>query len=154
MKKMVMVLIMVFGLSAIFADSYVAFTNKKGLVLYNNNDQTAFNTYVKSLFEGATSDYTDKEKKNSALIVVTDVQHAIHIVLVGIDVKNPKLYWVFTGDLDKNGEPEENTFKSFIVETDLKTDPVTVGLSFIKEKVIQINNVDKNKVVYQMCITE
>lgn len=149
---MIVVLMMVFGLSAVFADSYVAFTNKEGLALYNGYDNTEFNTWVKSCFEAGTSDFTDKEKKNTALIVVVDGQRAIHSVWVVIDVKNPKLYWVCTGDFDKNGVLIEETFKSFEVETDLKTDPVTVGLTFIKEKVIQINNVNKDKVVYQMAI--
>lgn len=156
MKKMIMVLmvLIVSMTTTLFADSYVAFTNKEGLALYNGYDNTEFNTWVKSCSEAGTSDWTYKEKKNSALIIVVDDQRAIHSVLVVINVKNPKLYGVCTGDFDKNGQLLENTFKCFAVETSLKTDPVMVGLSFIKEKVLQINNVDKEKVVYGMCITE
>lgn len=150
MKKMMMVLMMVFGLSAVFADSYVAFTSKEGLALYNNNDQTAFHTFVKSVFESGTSCLTNQQKKNSTLIVVTDEQRAVHMVLVVKDEKNPKLYWVAVGNFYKDGNPDIDSIKGFTVETSLKTDPVIVGLSFIKEKVLQINNIDKEKVVYSM----
>ena len=151
-----MVLMMVFGLSAIFADSYVAFTNKQPIEIYESNEEkrAAINTWVKSYFETVTSDSTDEEKKNASLIIVVDDQRVIHTVWVDIDIKNPKLYWVYIFDFDENGQPLENTLKTFEVETDLKTDPVTVGLAFIKEKVIQINNVNKNKVVYQRTIIE
>lgn len=153
MKKMMMILMMVFGLSAVFADSYVAFTDKKGLELYNGYDQTKFNTWVKSCFEAGASDCTEKEKRNSTLIIVVDDQRAIHGIWVVIDEKNPKVYWICTADFDENGQIEE-TFEDFKVETDLKTDPVTVGLAFIKERVIQINNVNKDKIVYQMTFSE
>ena len=153
MKKMVMVLMMVFGLSAVFADPYVAFTSKEGLALYNNYDNTDFNAWIKSLFKNGTDGLTEKEKRNSTLIIVVDDQRAIHSVWVVIDEKNPKIYWVCTGDFDKNGLLIEKTFEGFKIETSLKTDPVIVGLSFIKEKVLQINNVDKEKVVYSMVVT-
>lgn len=153
MKKMVMVLMMVFGLSAIFADSYVAFTSEEGLALYNNYDNTEFNTWIKSGFKSGTDALTEKEKRNSTLIIVVDDQRAIHSVWVVIDEKNPKIYWVCTGDFDKNGVLIEKTFEGFKIETSLKTDPVMVGLSFIEEKVLQINNVDKEKVVYSMVVT-
>lgn len=148
MRKMIMVLMMVFGLSAAFADSYVAFTSEEGLELYNGYDNTEFNNWVKSYYNGVNKDATDKEKKNSTLIIIIDDQCIIHYVWVDIDVKNPKIYWVYTGDFDKNGNLDENSMLSFKLETSLKTDPVTVGLSLIKENVIQINNVNKEKVVY------
>lgn len=148
MRKMIMVLMMVFGLSAAFADSYVAFTSEEGLSLYNRYDNTDFDTWAKECFETATSDYTDKEKKNATLIIVVGDKRAIHFVWVYIDVKNPKIYWVYTFDFDENGQSLENTFKGFEVETDLKTDPVLVGLNFVKEIVFQVNNIDKGKVVY------
>ena len=150
MRKMIMILMMVFGLSTVFADSYVAFTSKEAAALYESNEEKReiFDAAVKEEFEAGTNDFTEKEKKNATLIVVVDDQHVIHFVWVDIDVKNPKLYWVYTIDFDKNGVLIKETFEAFKVETDLKTDPVTVGLSFIKEKVIQINNIDKGKVVY------
>ena len=156
MKKMIMILmaLIVSMTTTLFADSYVAFTNKEGLALYNGYDQTDFNTWVKSRFEAGTNDCTEKEKKNATLIIVVDDQRAIRTVWVDIDVKNPKLYWVYTIDFDKNGVPIKETFEAFKVETDLKTDPVTVGLSFIKEKVFQVNNIDKGKVVYSSFAVE
>ena len=155
MKKMMIILMMVLTIgAAVFADSYVAFTSKEGLALYNDYDNTGFNTWVKSCFEAGTSDCTDKEKEDSTLIIVVDNRRAIQSVWVVIDEKNPKLYWVCTCDFDKNGELIDKTIESFSVETSSKTDPVLVGLAFIKEKVIQINNIDKEKVVYQMAISE
>lgn len=155
MKKIMILMALIVSMTtAVFADSYVAFTSKEGLALYNGYDHTEFDSWVKEGFEAGTNDCTEKENKNSTLIIVVDDQRAIHSVWVVIDVKNPKIYWICTGDFDKNGLLIEETFEGFKIETDLKTDPVTVGLLFIKERVLQINNVDKDKVVYQMCISK
>ena len=152
---MMIILMMVLTIgAAAFADSYVAFTSKEGLALYNDYDNTGFNTWVKSCFEAGTSDCTDKEKEDSTLIIVVDNRRAIQCVWVVIDEKNPKLYWVCICDFYKNGELIDKTIESFNVETSSKTDPVLVGLNFIKEIVFQVNNIDKEKVVYQMAISE
>ena len=113
--------------AAVFADAYVAFTDREGLALYNGYDNTEFNAWIKSCFKNGTDSLTEKEKKNSTLIVVVDDQRAIHSVWVVIDEKNPKIYWICIGDFDKNGVLDEKTFEGFKVETSLKTDPVTVG---------------------------
>ena len=44
MKKIVILMLMVFGLSAVFADSYVAFTSKEGFEVYCNSDHTELDT--------------------------------------------------------------------------------------------------------------
>ena len=143
MKKMMMVLVMVFGLSAVFADSYVAFTGQNVIEDYENNEEekAALDAAVKSGFEDAIKleGLSKRQKDYTCIVVISDID-----LLYGI--------WVNTTDsrvfgiavLDADGNP----VGLYHYEASSKKDPVLVGLSFIKEIVLQVNNIDKNKVVF------
>ena len=146
MKRMLMVLMMVFGLSAVFADSYVAFTSKEALALYERDEEgrAVFDAAVKEEFEyfANRDKYSKQELKRFSHIIVVNETDVLYKVWVYSD--DSKIFGISITDADNNPIGE------YRYEASSKTDPVLVGLSFIKEIVFQVNNIDKNKVVYNV----
>ena len=144
MKKMMMVLVMVFGLSAVFADSYVAFTSQNIIEDYENNeeDKALFNAKVKSEFEsGANFEGLSKQQRKAYtyIVVINDTDLLYRIV---VHTTDSKVFGIVIADADSN------PIGYYHYEASSKTAPVLVGLNFIKEIVLQVNNIDKNKVVF------
>ena len=144
MKKMMMVLVMVFGLSAVFADSYVAFTGQNVIEDYESNEEekAALDAAVKSWFEEGAKflGLSKQQRKDYTYIVVfNDIDLLYEIVVCTTD---SKVFGIVIADVDGN------TVGTYHCEASSKTDPVLVGLKFIKEIVLQVNNIDKNTVVF------
>ena len=144
MKKILMVLTMVFGLSAVFADSYVAFTSQNVIEDYENNEEERafFDAAVKLTFEeGAKSNGLSKQQRKdyTYIVVVNDIGLLYEIC---VNTTDSRVFGIAIGDAD------DNPASYYHYEASSKTDPVLVGLSFIKEIVLQVNNIDKNKVVF------
>lgn len=146
MKRMLMVLMMVFGLSAVFADSYVAFTDNEALALYERDEEgrAAFDAAVKEEFEyfANRDKYSKQELKRFSHIIVVNETDVLYKVWVYSD--DSKIFGISITDADGN------PIGDYRYEASSKTDPVLVGLSFVKEIVFQVNNIDKNKVVYSV----
>ena len=144
MKKMIMVLMMVFGLSAVFADSYVAFTSKEGFEEYCNNAFIDFDC-VKEVYEESLSDFTNQQKKKATFIVVVDdkVNIIYYVILYAYDSKTFGSI-VFDDDF--------NIIKKCNIYPDIEVDPIFLCSSIIKEEVSHIVNVDKEEeVVFAIC---
>ena len=144
MKKIVILMLMVFGLSAVFADSYVAFTSKEGFEVYCNSDHTELDTWVKEGFEKGTSDFTNQEKKKATLIVVVDDKVNI-IYYVSLYAYDSKTFGSIVFDYDFN------IIKKCNIYPDIEVDPVLLCSSIISEEVSHIINIDKEKVVFAIC---
>lgn len=146
MKKMVMILMMVFGLSAVFADSYVAFTSKEALSLYESDEEgrATFDAAVKEEFEyfANRDKYSKQELKRFSHIIVINETDVLYKVWVYSD--DSKIFGIAITDAENNPIGDHH------YEASSKTDPVLVGLNFVKEIVFQVNNIDKNKVVYSV----
>ena len=139
-----MVLMMVFGLSAIFADSYVAFTGQNIIEEYESNeeDKALFDAAVKSEIEEAfkLNGFSKRQRKdNTYIIVISDTDLLYRIV---VNTTDSKVFGIVIADADYN------TVGLYHYEASSKKDPALVGLNFIKEIVLQVNNIDKNKVVF------
>ena len=145
MKKIIAVLVMVFGLSAVFADSYVAFASQNVVEIYESGseeEKASFNATVKSEIEKGfkLSGIPKQQRKDYTYIFVfSDID-----LLYGVTVctYDSKVFGISIVDAD------ENIVGIYHYEASSKTDPLQVGLNFIKETVLQVNNVDKNKVVF------
>ena len=143
MKKMLMILMMVFGLSVVFADSFIAITDRQSADAYENDEKlrAEVNDAVKEIFKDRISEgkYSKQEQKRFTLIVVSDTDFLYEV-------------WVYTAESKVFGigisDADGNPVGSYHYESSSKTDPVLVGLNFIKEIVLQVNNVDKGKVVF------
>ena len=150
MKKMVMVLMMVFGLSAVFADSYVAFTDEKTAALYESDEaeKAILDAEVKSRFEywAKLGGLSKQQRKDSTQIIIINDTDLLYEVWVYTD--DSKIFGIAIVDADGNPAGD------YHYEASSKTDPVLVGLNFVKEIVFQVNNIDKNKVVYSAFIVE
>ena len=150
MKKIVMVLMMVFGLSVVFADSYVAFTSEGAAALYESDEaeRAVFDAVVKEEFEyfASRDKYSKQELKGFSHIIVVNETDILYRV------------WVYSDDSKVFGiamvDDDGNPIGDYHYEASSKTDPVLVGLNFIKEIVFQVNNIDKNKVVYSSYAVE
>ena len=150
MKRMLMVLMMVFGLSAVFADSYVAFTNQQAIEQYENNEEVRarLDAIVKEDFANSTNSngFSKQEQKRFTHIVVVNETDILYTV------------WVYTTESKVFGigiaDADCNPAGGYHYEASSKADPVLVGLNFIKEIVLQVNNIDKNKVVYSAYETQ
>lgn len=143
MKKMMMVLMMVFGLSAVFADSYVAFTSKEEFEMYRDSNHSEWDANQKALFEEATADLSAKQKKNCTIIIVCDYNRDVikNHILVYKCIDDPKTYKVMVFDY-------VNVIVNRQIYATEKQDPVQIGLSCIKEDVTHVVNIDKEKVVF------
>ena len=150
MKKMMMDLMMVFGLSAVFADSYVAFTDNQPIEIYERDEEgrAIIDAAVKERFSywATLGRLSKQEQKDSTQIVVINETGVLYEV------------WVYTDDSKIFGiaiiDADDNNVGDYHYEASSKTDPVLVGLNFIKEIVFQVNNIDKNKVVYSSYAVE
>ena len=146
MKKMFLILMMVFGLSAVFADTYVAFTSEEAFDEYCNSDHTGWDASQKAFFEETTADLSAKQKKRSSLILVCDSGNEGVIknhILVYHLIHDPKAYGVIVFD------DNFNIIVNSRVNTWEKTDPVMVGLSCLKEQVTHIVDIDNQKVIFE-----
>ena len=144
MKKMIMVLMMVFGLSAVFADSYVAFTSKEEFEKYRDSNHSEFDAAFKEAFEEGTADLSAKQKKNSSIIIVYGDNDDVikKLILVYHYVYDPKTYGVIVFDSNFNKIVNR---RIYAIE---KQDPVQIGLGCIKEYVTHVVNIDKEEVVF------
>lgn len=144
MKKMFMVLMMVFGLSAVFADTFVAFTSKEEFEKYRDFNHSEWDAQQKAFFEEATADLSAKQKKRCSLIIVcSDNSDVIkNHIIVSHYIYDPKTYGVIV--FDDNFNVIVNR-RIYALE---KQDPVQVGLNCIKEDVTHVVNIDKGKVIF------
>lgn len=144
MKKMVMVLMMVFGLSAVFADTFVAFTSKEEFEKYRDSNHSEWDASQKAFFEETTADLSAKQKKNCTLIIVCDDNSDVikNHILVFHYIYDPKTYKVIVFDDNFNAIVNRQIYATE------KQDPVQIGLSCIKEDVTHVVNIDKEKVVF------
>ena len=140
-----MVLVMVFGLSAVFADSYVAFTDQNAIELYESSseeDKALFDATLKSEIEEGfkLSGLPKRQWKDNICIIVFNDAGPLYVITV--NTTDSKTFGIAIIDAD------ENIVGIYHYEASSKKDPVLVGLNFIKETVLQVNNIDKNKVVF------
>lgn len=144
MKRMLMVLMMVFGLSAVFADTYVAFTNNEEFEEYCNSNHSEWDAQQKAFFEETTADLSSKQKKRCSLIIVCGDNGGVikNHILVYHNIYDSKAYGVIV--FDDNFNVIVNR-RIYALE---KQDPVQVGLNCIKEDVTHIVNIDKGKVIF------
>ena len=141
MKKMIMVLMMVFGLSAVFAGTFVAFTSEEAFNEYCDSDHTEWDADQKALFEECLSDFTNQQKKKATFIVVVDdeVNAIYYILLYAYDSKSFGVI-IFDDHFDRIVDTGIFTYE--------KTNPVMVGLSCLKEQVTHILDLDKMEVTF------
>ena len=143
MKKMVMVLMMVFGLSAVFAGTFVAFTSEEAFNDYCDSDHTEWDADQKAFFEETTVDLSAKQKKKMTLIVVCDSGKdgviKNHILVYAYDSKSFGVI-IFDDHFDEIVNTGIYTYE--------KTNPVMVGLSCLKEQVTHIVDLDKMEVTF------
>lgn len=141
---MIMVLMMVFGLSAVFADTYVAFTNNEEFEEYRDSDHSEWDAQQKAFFEETTADLSSKQKKRLSLIIVCGDNGGVikNHILVYHKVYDSKAYGVIVFDDNFNVIVNRQIYA---LE---KQDPVQVGLNCIKEDVTHVVNIDKGKVIF------
>ena len=144
MKKMIMVLMMVFGLSAVFADTYVAFTNNEEFEEYCNSNHSEWDAKQKAFFKETTTDLSAKQKKRCSLIIVCGDNGDVikNHIIVYHNIYNSKEYAVTVFDDNFNVIVNRRVYATE------KQDPVQVGLSCIKEDVTHVVNIDKGKVIF------
>ncbi len=142
---MIMVLMMVFGLSAMFAGTYVAFTSEEEFEEYCNTDHSEWDTNQKAFFEETTADLSAKQKKRFSLILVCGDNDGVikNHILVAHLIHDPKTYRVIVFDDNFNMIVDSGVYAYE------KTDPVLVGLSFIKEQVTHVVDIDNQKVIFE-----
>lgn len=142
---MIMVLTMVFGLSAVFAGTFVAFTSEEAFNEYCDSDHVEWDASQRALFEESTAELTAKQKKNTKLIIVCGDNDGViknHILVCHL-VQDPKAYAVIIFD---------DNFDIIVYRTVYvyeKTDPVMIGLSFLNGKVTHIVDMDNQKVMFE-----
>lgn len=140
---MLMVLMMVFGLSAVFAGTYVAFTSEEAFNEYCDSDHTEWDAEQKAFFEETTADLSAKQKKKVTLIIVCDSGNdgviKNHILVYAYDSKSFGVI-IFDDHFDKIVNTGIFTYE--------KTNPVMVGLSCLKEQVTHILDLDKMAVTF------
>ena len=151
MKKMMMILMLVVTIgAAAFADSYVAFTDNQPIEIYESNEEkrAIFDAAVKERFAcwATLARLSNQEKKDSTHIIVINETDVLYEVWVYTD--DSKIFGIAIVDADGN------TIGDYHYEASSKTDPVLVGLNFVKEIVFQVNNIDKGKVVYSSYAVE
>ena len=147
MRKMIMVLMMVFGLSAVFAKSFVVLTDDESVAYYSRNSAVE-NNAIKDLFiYGVTENgFPESDWKSFTQILVFDKTGCIYNIWVCS--RNPKVFGIsITGF---NGNPNGE----YHCDTTKKTDPLQVGLNFIDKKILQIYSVDDEKLIYNTYAVE
>lgn len=141
---MIMVLMMVFGLSAVFADTFVAFTSKEEFEKYRDSDHTEWDADQKAFFEETTADLSSKQKKRTSLIIVCGDNDGVikNHIIVYHNIYDSKTYGVIVFDDNFNVIVDRRIYATE------KQDPVQVGLNCIKEDVTHVVNIDKGKVIF------
>lgn len=143
MKKMIMILMMVFGLSTVFAGTFVAFTSEEVFNDYCDSDHTEWDASQRAFFEETTADLSAKQKKKATLIVVCDSGNdgviKNHILVYAYDSKSFGVI-IFDDHFDRIVDTGIFTY--------IKTDPVMIGLSCLKEQVTHIVDLDKMDVPF------
>lgn len=144
-----MIMVMVFGLSAAFAGTYVAFTSKEEFEEYYNSNHSEWDADQKAFFEETTADLSAKQKKRSTLILVCGDNDGVikNHVIVYHNIYDSKAYGVIVFD---------DNFDIIIhrqIYVPKKQDPVMVGLSCIKEQVTHIVDIDNQTVIFESCDT-
>ena len=137
-----MVLMMVFGLSAVFAGTYVAFTNSEEFEEYYNSDHSEWDAEQKAFFEETTADLSAKQKKNTTLILVCGGDTGVIKNHILVFIRGSETYGVIVFDDDFN------IIVQRLVYVYEKASPVMIGLSFIKDQVTHIVDIDKQKVIF------
>lgn len=139
-----MVLMMVFGLSAVFAGTYVAFTNNEEFEEYCGSDHSEWDASQKAFFEETTADFSSKQKKRCSLIIVCGDNGDVikNHIFVCHNVYYPEIYGVIVFDSNFDVIVQRQIYATE------KQDPVQIGLSCIKEEVTHVVSIDKNKVVF------
>ena len=141
MKKMMMVLMMVFGLSVVFAKSFVVLTDDESVAYYSTHTEIENNAIKGFFVDGCVSNgFPESDWKSFTQIVVFEKDVCIYNIWVCS--RDPKNFGIsVTG---YNGNPNG----VYHCDTAKKTDPLQVGLSFIDRRILQIYNVDDEKLVY------
>ena len=143
MKKMMMVLmaLIVSMTTAVFADSYIAFTSKEAFNNYCDSEHAELDTFIKEVFEESFADIPAKNKKKATFIVVVDdkVDIIYYVLVYAYDSKSFGVI-IFDDHLDRIVDTDIFTYKEY--------DPVMVGLSCIKERVTHILDLDKMDVLF------
>ena len=140
---MIMVLMMVFGLSAVFADTFVAFTNNEEFEEYWDSDHSKWDAEQKAFFEETTADLSAKQKKNTKLIIVCGDNDGVIKNHILVFIRDPETYGVMVFD------DNFDIIVHRIVYVYEKTDPVMIGLSFLNDKVTHIVDIDNQKVMFE-----
>ena len=143
MKKMFMVLMMVFGLSAVFAGTYAAFTDNEEFEEYYNTDHSEWDANQKAFFEECTADLSAKQKKNSKLIIVCGGKGDVIKNHILVFIRDSETYGVIVFD------DNFDIIVHRMVYAYEKTNPVMIGLSFIKDQVTHIVDIDNQKVIFE-----
>ena len=144
MKRMIMVLMMVFGLSAVFAKSFVVLTDDESVAYYATHTKVE-NDAIKGFFvDGCVSNgYPESDWKSFTQIVVYEKGYCIYNIWVCS--RDPKMFGIgFTSFI---GNPDGEN-KAYHCDTTKKTDPLQVGLNFIDRRILQVYSVDDEKIVF------
>lgn len=139
-----MVLMMVFGLSAAFAGTFVAFTSEEAFNNYCDSDHTEWDASQRAFFEESFADIPAKNKKKATLIIVCDSGNdgviKNHILVYAYDSKSFGVI-IFDDHFDRIVHRTVYVYE--------KTDPVMIGLSFLNDKVTHIVDIDNQKVMFE-----
>ena len=133
--------------TAVFADSYVAFTSEEEFEEYCDSNHSEWDAELKALFEESTADYSAKQKKRFSLIVVrggNNDEDIKNIIIVYHHIHDSKTYGVIIFDENYNIIVNQ---KVYAYED---SNPVQVGLSCLKEEVTHVVNINKGKVIFAL----
>ena len=141
MKKILMILMMVFGLSAVFAKSFVVLTDVESVAYYSRNTKIE-NDAIKGFFvDGVVSNgYPESDWKSFTQVVV--FEKGVCIYNIWVCSRDPKNFGISVTGF--KGNPNG----VYHCDTTKKTDPLQVGLNFIDRRVLQVYSVDDEKLVY------
>ena len=145
MRKMMMILMMVFGLSAAFAKSFVVLTDDESVEYYSRNTKVE-NDAIKGFFKDGVVNLPKSEWKKYTKIIVFDKTGCIYSIW--LYSKDRKVFGISI--VGYNGNPNGD----YHCDTTKKTDPLQVGLNFIDKKILQIYSVDDEKLIYNTYAVE
>lgn len=141
MKKMLMVLMMVFGLSAVFAKSFVVLTDDESVAYYSRNAEVENNAIKGFFVDGVVAGgFPESDWKNFTQILV--FEKGVCIYNIWVCSRDPKMFGISVTGF--KGNPSGD----YHCDTTKKTDPLQVGLNFIDRRVLQVYSVDDEKLVY------
>ena len=142
---------MVFGLSAAFAKSFVVLVDEESVAYYSRNFK-AENKAIKGFFvDGVVANgYPESDWKSFTQIIV--FEKGICIYNIWVCSRDPKAFGISVAGFF-NGNPSGN-YHVYHCDTTKKTDPLQVGLNFIDRRVLQVHSVDDEKLIYNTCEVE